>query len=237
MHLQSIDSKFAEALQAGLFEAAFRHWSKRAPAIARFRSFDDLIALATNLEGSAGAERNLALDALCGLAREGDQEAGVLLLWVFSRAFHGIKKRIGDCPLSPEELESEMTAAFWEAVASNQGAERLGSRLFYHVLQAAWRAVKAARSEITGRVELEPEMVGASQKCADPSGIVQDACDRGALDEIGAELILATRVDGSPIGKVAFRLGLKPEAAGMRRKRAERALVAYINNEKREGQA
>lgn len=161
--MRTVEKTFIKHLRAtGQMGDAFQGWKKDRPALKEFKSVEELVRFCRNPNEDLLEEKNRAIAAVCAEAVEGDDEAELLLIWLFIGVFRKILRKIGPSPLSRDELESEMLAAFLEEVAVAAGdEEKLSGRLFYAVKHRAWEAIREKRAELSRRADfnLEPAVV------------------------------------------------------------------------------
>lgn len=228
-YLKAVQDGFQSLRKSGQIEKAFQGWKGRHEALDEYSSVEDLIHLFRAPEGGLVYEKNDALAALCEEVGEGDETAGILLVWIFIGAFRRIVGKIGRSPLSQDELESEMFVAFWEAAKANgSNAEMLTLRLFDAIRSAARRAVKQARREVSRKAEVDLEPAGPSPFVDNPALVVERARDEGIITDEEAEIIVATRLEGISVEEFGSQQDLTREAAGMRRMRAEEKLTTWL---------
>ena len=131
----------------------------------------------------------------------------------------------------PDDLDAEILTGFLTAVRSiDCGRDRLYARVCW----AGFRAGIAARNAdnpylLVGDVE---QITGAAPHLpyGHPDLIVARAVSTGVIDRDDADLILATRLDSTPIEQLADATGLDPAVLRMRRLRAERALADALHS-------
>ena len=130
-----------------------------------------------------------------------------------------------------DDLDAEILTGFLTAVRSiDVGRDRLYARVCW----AGFRAGIAARNAdnaclLVGDVE---QISGAAPHLpyGHPDLIVARAVSAGVIDRDDADLILATRLDGTTIEHLATAAGVSPAVLRMRRLRAERALADAIRS-------
>lgn len=203
-----------------------------------FLDVEELIAFVRSRDQTEYDMKNDVLAALCRVAtsqgREGYEQAGILVIWLFSGAMRNISREIGKSPLNLDELDSEMVAGFWEEVSAGCRRSRgFSSRLYHAARRRAWKAVIAARKQEAGATEADLESMPDLGASGNPSAVLEAAESEGILSDAQAELIEATRIEGQSVASVACGMGLSREAAGMRRKRAEDRLASWLLAETR----
>jgi hypothetical protein len=127
-----------------------------------------------------------------------------------------------------DDVDSEVLAGFLTALRS---APLEPPRLWLRLCWAAWRSgVRAVRGEQAD--ELPPDLPTGSRTPTRPYGhpdlILGRAAAAGVITAEQAELIGATRLGGALIEQLAAELGVSAPVLRMRRRRAERVLVAAM---------
>lgn len=228
-YLKAVEDGVRSLRNSGQMEKAFQGWKRRHAVLCEYSSVEDLIHLFRSPEKDLMHEKNDVMAALCEEVGEGDETAGILLVWIFIGAFRRIVGKIGRSPLNQDELESEMFTAFWEAAKTNgSNAEKLTLRLFDTIRGAARKALKQARREASRTAEFDLEPAGPSPFVDNPALVVERARGEGIISEEEAEIIIATRLEGIPVQEFGSMQGLTREAAGMRRMRAEEKLTTWL---------
>jgi hypothetical protein len=131
----------------------------------------------------------------------------------------------------PDDLDAEILPGFLTAVRSiDCGRDRLYARVCW----AGFRAGIAARNAdnpylLVGDIE---QITGAAPHLpyGHPDLILARAVSTGVIDRDDADLILATRLDGTAIEHLAAAAGVDGAVLRMRRLRAERALADAIHS-------
>ena len=230
-YLKAVEDGFRSLRKSGQIEKAFQGWKRRHAALCEYSSVEGLIHLFRSPEEGLVYEKNDVLAALCEEVGEGDETAGILLVWIFIGAFRRIVGKIGQSPLSQDELESEMFTAFWEAAKTNgSNAERLTLRLFDTIRGAARKALKQARRDASRTAEFDLDPAGPSPFVDNPALVVERARDEGIITEEEAEIIIANRLEGVSVEEFGLAQDLTREAAGMRRMRAEEKLTNWLQS-------
>ncbi|MDG4793650.1 hypothetical protein [Micromonospora sp. WMMD1082] len=127
-----------------------------------------------------------------------------------------------------DDIDSELLAAFLHALRTD---DLQAPRVWLRLCWAAWRAgVKARRSD--DLLELPPDVPVGSRTPYRPYGhpdlVLGRAVAAGIITEAQAELIAATRLGDVLIEQIAAECGQPGAVVRMRRKRAERKLVAAL---------
>lgn len=228
--MRSFEATFQEARALGGFEKAFSRWRRKRASIRKFGSLDELISLCQTREETAKGAKELALTALCSLARKNDSEASHFLIWLFIPLFRRIRKDVGECQLTEEDLEAEILGGFWEGVSKPGHPAGITSRLFHAVQHRAWVAVAAA-SRVWPVMPTQP--LEEPLPAIDPpfTGILEDAAHEAGLLPEEMALILSTRLEGRDLRDIAREMGLSHATVGMRRVRAEKKLVRWLEEQ------
>jgi hypothetical protein len=138
-----------------------------------------------------------------------------------ARLSHGFSKLADD-------IDSEVLTGFLHALRTDDlDAPRVWLRLCW----AAWRAGYAAR-RIDDTLELPPDLPTGSRTPRRPYGhpdlVLGRAVAAGILTQTQADLIGSTRLGDVLIEQIAAEKGVSASVIRMRRKRAERTLVAAL---------
>lgn len=130
-------------------------------------------------------------------------------------------------PREAAEVEGEAVAGVLAALADFHGEERCAARL-------AWRAAgpvrRRASRELAEMARRPPMPVPAAPRVpwGHPDFVLGEAVKAEAITREEAEMIAATRLDGTPLVAWARSAGVSSGAARMRRRRAEQRLVEWI---------
>jgi DNA-directed RNA polymerase specialized sigma24 family protein len=226
------EKRFEEIRSTGRLEVALAKWKERQDFL---NVFPDSKALLSKFR-SSGVEdellKRLALLAVSTEARDGDEDAFLLLVGLYLPTFRRLRKEIGACLLEEEDLEAEMIVGFWEAVSKARGLIRNPSAVLFHGPQhRVWKAV--AHAGVRRRWTDEPEDQPSSESPEDREVIrlIEEAVKSGVLSESEAALVLTTRLDQEPVAELANDSGERREALSMRRKRAEQRLAEWLAEE------
>jgi hypothetical protein len=158
--------------------------------------------------------------ALVGVALPGLRRAAATL----SPAYRG----------DPGDLQAEILTGFLAGMRAldldDLDAVPLASRLCW----AAWRAgealVYADADYASRRRELDGSGEGPALPWGHPDFVLAAAVRRGILTAAQAELIGRNRLEGIPLSQIAAETGMSHATLCNRRKRAEKALVAAIQD-------
>ena len=128
-----------------------------------------------------------------------------------------------------DDIESEVLAGFLDAL---RGIDLEAPSVWVRLCWAAWRAGVTAR-DVTSVVELPLDVDNGSRSPSRPYGhpdlVLGRAVAAGIITAAQAELIGATRLGDVFIDEIGHRQGLSAPVVRMRRRRAERILVAAIH--------
>jgi hypothetical protein len=131
-------------------------------------------------------------------------------------------------PRLADDIDSEILAAFLHALRT---ADLAAPRLWLRLCWAAWRAGAAVINADEGE-ELPLDLSSGSRTPRMPYGhpdlLLGRAAAAGLITDEAAELISATRFGDTLIEQLAAEQGITPGALRMRRRRAERTVVAAV---------
>jgi hypothetical protein len=127
-----------------------------------------------------------------------------------------------------DDIDSELLAAFLHTLRTD---DLQTPRIWLRLCWAAWRAgLKARRND--DLLELPPDVPVGSRTPHRPYGhpdlVLGRAVSAGIITDSQAELISSTRLGGVLIEQIAAECGQTGSVVRMRRKRAERKLVAAL---------
>jgi hypothetical protein len=239
---RDLERAFANELDVSRLNAALTGWRVRMPTLARFDSIDALVTF-FRAKGSDD-EKSKAVVTLAELCRQGDEQAKLLVGELFMPALRGTLSRFRGGPLSSDELESEIAAAFWELVTTTteetpKPLARLGRRPGDRVLEVIRRERAREKPELpieelqelaAGTPWPEPSKPGRRALGERETRVLAEARDDGVLTEFEAQLIAMTRIEGLTLDEARVRLGgeRSTEALGAARRRAEGLLRAWV---------
>ena len=206
-------------------------WGAREPALARFRSPDELIRFL--LRPGPWAARDAVLAGLLAQARVEPLAARVVL----AALLPGLKRIAEEVILDArdrEELWQLLLACAWERIRSYP-LERRPSRIAANLLLDARRRALDAFTRERG-LRARPAPAAPPPAPAPPEATSGDvevllarAVRAGALSREEARLILETRIYGVPLASIAAR-GAPYDALRIRRRRAERRLLLFLGH-------
>lgn len=132
------------------------------------------------------------------------------------------------CPGKAADIEAEMLAGLLAALSEARAERaRLAGWLTGRAFDAAKTLVRAEAAE-QGRPAHRPVPAAPPKGFGHPDLVLFEAVATGVICADDAELIGATRIGGVDLHDAAAAWGLTYAAAGRRRARAERALVAHL---------
>jgi DNA-directed RNA polymerase specialized sigma24 family protein len=135
----------------------------------------------------------------------------------------------------PEDLDSELVTAFYEALAE---ADIDGPMVCAKLRATAYNQVRRMRygamayAARTRDLDTLPEPSLTPAWDGHPDFVLASAVNASVITREEAELIGASRLDGTSLSAVAQRLGLPITTAWCRRKSAEARLTAWIKEDK-----
>lgn len=193
----------------------------------------DLFELARSCQPGGDLDHAAAvISALSGLV-PGTETAGLCLLVAFAPALEHMAAWLAARGAKPEDAEASAIAALWEAAC--RPGRREGSCLY----RAAWTTLRHevrrelrhrrahARSTECDSVELTPDVADCLEV------LLGDAVRAGALRRDQAELLHALYEEDVPAWVLAASSGRSVWAVSMARRRAERALGAFVTQKVR----
>lgn len=239
--LADIDQRFATLVGSRELEEAFGKWRSQREALFRFQGPDEMISFLRDQEGGY-EEKDRILWAICEEAREESERskkgedtsrtASDLLVGLFSPALWRIFDEVRSVQIAdPDEILAEIVFGFWEAVHRKQDPRMLSSELVNSARRRAWEAVgEALRAPVPDEGLTHPMGPAPTEDpdWSDPWMLVCWAVEEGGINQVQAELIFWTRLNEVPLEEAAASLGLTPNAANLRRHRAERRLESWL---------
>jgi hypothetical protein len=208
-----------------------REWQRREPALRGLRTPGDVVRL---LQGPDPVERkDRVLLALARRASSDPLAARVAL----HALLPGLKEIVGRMLLDRHEREevwSALLAAAWERIRGYPVARRprrVAANVLLDCMSDTLTALardRADRALTIGPVPLD--LVAARNQSGDVDALLAEAVAAGAISTGDARLIAVTRIDGTPMCRQAKRAGVEYHALVVRRRRAERRLIAHIRS-------
>jgi len=213
------------------FLARFHVWRARHSALARFASPDAVVGFLRR-PGST-SQKDAVLCALLAWAQR-EPLGARMVLEALRPGFMTLVARLARGSREREELMAMMLAALWEGIRTyplSRRRRRVAANLLLDTMhrtlvelraESAWRASWAFQDTPVR------ERSGADEGKGDVEALLGEAVDAQAITAQEAELILATRIDGSELSALAHAAGVSYDAIRVRRQRAERRLLLYL---------
>jgi DNA-directed RNA polymerase specialized sigma24 family protein len=206
-------------------------WGAREPALARFRSPDEVIRFL--VRPGPWAARDAVLAALVAQARVEPLAARVVL----AALLPGLKRIAEEVILDArdrEELWQLLLACAWERIRGYP-LERRPSRIAANLLLDARRRALDAFTRDRGLRSPVAPTAPPLPATAEPAGgdvevLLARAVQAGALSAEEARLILETRFYGVALASIATARRESYDALRIRRRRAERRLLLFLGH-------
>lgn len=175
------------------------------------------------------ATRDGALSAVVALAQ---RRGGPWTVGLAGMLLPGLRRAalplVRACPAKAADIEAEMLAGLLAALSEARVERgRLAGWLTGRAFDAAKSLVRAEAAE-QARPAHRPVPAAPPKGYGHPDLVLLAAVAAGVICADDAELIGATRLGGVDLADAAVAWGLTYAAAGRRRARAERALVAHL---------
>jgi hypothetical protein len=134
----------------------------------------------------------------------------------------------------PEDLDAELVAAFYEAIAHAEVdgpliCARLRTTAYNQVRRMRYRATTYATR--TRGLDTLPQACATPAPCGHPDLVLATSVRAGVITREEAALIGESRLEKTPLSSVARRIGMPPTTAWCRRKAAETRLAAWIKED------
>lgn len=230
--MSGYERRFDQLRSTGRLQSAFTRWRERQEFLMTFSDSESLISTFRSRQDESRLLKHLGLLAICFEAREGDEDAFLLLVGLYLPTFRRLRREIGPCLLEEEDLEAEMIAGFWEALSDARSLARNSAAALFHGPQhRAWKAVAQAGQKRKWTDEMEDGSCQESADGRDAIRLVEEAVEAGVLEGSEAALILATRLGKEPVAELAEASGERRDSLSRRRKRAERRLAEWLAQE------
>lgn len=231
--LQAIEERFKALRRSGELDKALREWRVRTGT--ELGSFADVGALATYLRDPDAAPapmKDSAFAAICVEAGRGEPSAVVMTLWLMLPTLVRLRHRLRSSVLGREDLEAELIAGVWEAIARVElHTINVPSRLRWGAYRRASAAVRAAE-EWGERVQpLREERGGHAgfpvdgRDDRDAYDVLSEAVRAGVISSEEADLF---RVSRTSVGTLRTVLGVSESGLRLRRGRAKRRLIEWL---------
>jgi hypothetical protein len=174
-------------------------------------------------------------DATLGaLLRRSKEEGGSSTIGLCGVLLFGLRRAVAPliavCPGKRADVEAEAIAGLLEAIAAtNPERARLASRLTWLARNRAKELVVREFAESAARPFHAHASTAPVWSDHHPDLVLMKAVLVGVLESEDAALIGETRLGQMTVAEAATALGLEVKAAYERRRKAERALVAWIS--------
>lgn len=230
------------SLVRGQLAVAYRRWEASEPALAGFNGPERLLAFLWNEQGSPEAQ-DRALAALLRLARSEPLAARFIL----QALLPGLKARAGQLLRPRRGQEHEKPALergdLWQVLFVSlleriqtfpleRRPRKIAINLLLDTLHATYAELKRSRRFLEDVPKDEPlDVAEPAEMATDVDGVLERAVEAGAITAAEADLIAETEIEGVPLEEVAQRLGITYNAVKVRRQKAERRLLIFLNEE------
>ena len=212
-----------------------RRWRTLEPALAPFATPAALLGFLRR--SSAGEREDAVLRALLRRARTDPLAARLVL----QRLLPGLKRRAGQmmiCAGEREELWSLLLAAVWERICTYP-IERLPRHVAANLLLSSVRRTRELLAKDRALTACAAANPSGDELFAGPGpedgfspfgldGLLAAAVKAGVVSAEEAELIARTRIDRVSLMRCATSMGVPYDALRVRRRRAERRLLAHL---------
>jgi len=227
--VERLEAEWA-GLAAGPLVGRLPLWAAAEPALSGFATCQQLLRHLRGLRGRTEAE-DAILAALIRQARSDPLAARVVL----QALLPGLKRLAGRILLEAhqrEELWSALLAHCWERIRCyplERRPTRIAANLLLDTLK---KTTREFRRELRDRDRFGHELPSTLAAGWRPDGDVERLLERAvaatAISREEAELILATRIDGADIARLAAKRGVAYNTLVVRRLRAERRLLLFL---------
>jgi DNA-directed RNA polymerase specialized sigma24 family protein len=203
-------------------------WQERESALSAFR---DPAAMLRFLRGpGSGARKD---EVLCALLRQARQEpvAGRVVLEAMLPGLKKLAGRLLTDVRDREELWSVLLACAWERIRTypiERRPRRVAANVLLDSLNGTLATFSRARRDPASAAGDLAHSVKAAPASAGVDALLDAAVRAGAVSREEAELILATRVDETPLSVLARSRGVSFDTLKHRRGRAERRLQFFL---------
>lgn len=247
--LSELGRRYRKKRASAPFDDLFEAWRATYPPFAEYKNVEALIKFFRDDDDPEDYEpKNAVAIILAGLAREGDETAGLVLFELYLPGLYDIADEYGKHEVvESDDLDAEIVAGFWAA------AEKLTPDTQIATGKLMWGAKDKAIELVTKAidklgVETLPEdfdlywsMIADLRDTADPFGeveaqgsvadVLRAAEEEDILTNFEAHLIALTRLEGLSLQQVADCLGVGKGRIKGRRHRAEGRLVRWLRDE------
>ncbi len=228
--LAKLEADVAHRRASGALNKALRRWRTRHEELSVFDDPEGLIGFIRNPDRERHGSKDSVLAALCVEGTGGDDDAGLLLVWLMLPGLLLLRRRLAtNGTVNRDELDTELLAGVWESAAKVRPATRyVAKRLLDGARRRAMAAIRR-EEDWTGRTEpLTPGMEGSALSSGDlegPHDFLAEGVGAGVISAVEAELLRASR---TLIPILRSRLGISESAARSRRLRAKRRLLDWL---------
>jgi DNA-directed RNA polymerase specialized sigma24 family protein len=226
-------SDWRQELVSPLLRARFGVWREAEPALARFT---DTAAVIRFLRGPGTAsEKDAVLLALLAWARR-EPVGGRVVLEAIQPGLLNLTVRLTRDARDPDTMAATIFASVWEGIRCyplESRRRRVAANLLLDTLKRTLRET-GHESEWQGRRLLDrPGVELAAEEDGLPDGrnvvaVLVRAVEARAITGAEANVILATRIDGTTLVELARSAGVSYNAMAVRRFRAERRLLLFL---------
>jgi DNA-directed RNA polymerase specialized sigma24 family protein len=239
--LAALEREWRSLVRAEL-AVAYRHWAATDSTLAAFGGPEQLLAFLWNADAPDEAQ-DRALAALLRLART----EPLASRFVLQALLPGLKARAGQLlrprrgrereqpSLERGDLWQVLFVALLERIRTYPLARRprkIASNLLWDTVHVAYDELQRAGAFISDLPLGEPlEVAEAPETPEDVDAVLRRAMLAGAVTAAEAELIAQTRIEGAALQEVAQRLGVTYNALKVRRQKAERRLLIFLNEQ------
>lgn len=229
-------------LVRGQLGVAYRRWSEADPVLAAFDGPERLLAFLWNEEAPPEVQ-DRALGALLRLARTEPLASRFIL----QALLPGLKARAGQLLRPRRGREHEQSSLergdLWQVLfvellerirtyPLERRPRKIASNLLWDTVHVAYDELKRASTFLSDLPLDEPlEVAEAPETPEDVDTVLRRAVLARAVTAADAELIAQTRIEGVGLQELAHRLGVTYNAVKVRRQKAERRLLIFLNEQ------
>jgi len=223
-----LDAAWRHELASPHLRRRFAAWQETEPALCAFR---DLAALLRFLRRGKGSARKD--EVLCALLRRARWEpiAGRVVLEAMLPGLKNLAGRLLTDARDREELWSVLLSSAWGRICAYPVARRprrVAANLLLDSLHDMLAALSYMRGDPVARAGTLSSRVVARGEPVGVDACFEAAVSAGAIRPEEAELILATRIDGTSLSVLAVEAGVSFDTLKHRRRRAERRLRLFL---------
>lgn len=223
-----LDRDWRRELNSAGLRSRFAVWRDAEPALSPFR--DPLAALRFLHRGGPSAAKDAVL---CALLREArwHPAAGRMVLQALLPGLKSVVGRLLIDVRNREELWSVLLGCAWERIRTYPVARRprsVAANVLLDSMRDTLAALSKARRDPAAQANNLPGNLEASPEPGGVDALIDAAVATGAVTRKQAELVLATRIDGTSLSTLAAEEGVSFDALKHRRGRAERRLRLFL---------